>query len=117
MGRENWQSIVSDSSLLYDALRKRELIPPRARAQASCVSRARAEASRRAAEFEELKTAKVELERERNNLYKRVAVVEKKLERGTHHKDGQKRHDRSQTAIAVRSFLSVPGLTHSFAAV
>ena len=27
MGRENWQSIVSDSSLLYDALRKRELIP------------------------------------------------------------------------------------------
>lgn len=67
------------------------------------LARARAESSRRAAELEELKTAKTELERERNNLYKRVAVVEKKLERGTHHKDGQKRHDRSQIAVAVRS--------------
>lgn len=65
--------------------------------------RARAESSKRAAELEELKTAKTELERERNNLYKRVGVVEKKLERGTHHKDGQKRHDRSQIAVAVRS--------------
>lgn len=66
------------------------------------IARHRAEAAKRAAELEEIKTAKAELERERANLYKRITVVEKKLERGTHHRDGQKRHDRSQIAIAVR---------------